>query len=163
MDFTPNGSNFIYSPHRNLTINTLMLNMPDLSSNRNISNTIFSINAIDIHPDGTQMIRCGLNAFEIVNLTTNATIHRVNDTSVSFFYDCKFSSQGDYAVTYSYRRVTVYNSSNIKIYELNDTTNSPFSRKIDWSSNGNQLIFGYRNTTTGVRGLYVWNKITNIT
>jgi len=140
-----------------------MLDMPALTSNRTISNTISFIWAIDIHPDGTQMIRCGRHEFEIVNLTTNATIHRVNYTSGSDFYDCKFSSQGDYAVTDKYKSVTVYNSSNIKIYELNDTTNSPFSFKLDWNSNGNQLIFGYRNTTTGVRGLYVWNKITNTT
>jgi len=83
MDFTPNGSNFIYSPLYSSKVNTLMLNMPALSSNRTISNTISSIHAIDIHPDGTQMIRCGQRAFEIVNLTTNATIHRVNDTSGS--------------------------------------------------------------------------------
>ena len=136
--------------------------MPALTSNRTISNTISFIWAIDIHPDGTQMIRCGRHEFEIVNLTTNATIHRVNESGY-YVYDCKFSSQGDYAVRWSYTRVTVYNSLNVKIYELIDATNSPFSRKIDWNSNGNQLIFGYRNTTTGVRGLYVWNKLTNTT
>jgi len=140
--------------------------MPALSNNRTISNTILSVAGIDIHPDGTKMIRCGYQAFEIVNLTNNATIHRVDDTSYSgnnCFWDCKFSSQGDYAVTCSQKRVTVYSSSNVKIYELNDTSNSPFSYKIDWNSNGNQLIFGYRNTTTAVRGLYVWSKLTNIT
>jgi len=111
------------------------------------------------------MIRCGYHAFEIFNLVTNATIFRVNDTNNDgqYFYDCKFSSQGDYAVTFGRRRVDVYNSSNVKIYELKDDSYNSFSIKIDWNSNGNQLIFGFYNATTTVRGLYVWNKLTNTT
>jgi len=32
--FTPNGSNFLYNVHQSPALNTLMLNMPALNSNR---------------------------------------------------------------------------------------------------------------------------------